>query len=84
MRTALRKMGNSTGMIVPKAILTELGAHVGATFEISVEDGRMIASPVNDEPRTGWVEAARIIGADEETADDWLGFANDGDDTLAW
>ena len=30
MQTSLRKMGNSVGMIVPKAVLQEIGLSVGA------------------------------------------------------
>ncbi len=43
-RTALRRMGNSTGMIVPKAVLAALGAEAGEPLDIGVEDGRLIAA----------------------------------------
>jgi antitoxin MazE len=45
MRPTLRKMGNSTGMIVPKAILTEMGLAAGATVDLRVEDGKLVARP---------------------------------------
>ena len=43
-RTALRRMGNSTGMIVPKAVLAALGAQAGEPLDIGVEDGRLVAA----------------------------------------
>ncbi len=41
-RTALRRMGNSTGMIVPKAVLAALGAEAGEPLDMGVEDGRLV------------------------------------------
>ena len=63
MRTALRKMGNSAGMIVPKAVLVELGSEIGEEFEIGVEGGQIVAAPVGAKrPRNGWGAAAAGIG----------------------
>lgn len=47
-RTALRRMGNSTGMIVPKAVLAALGAVAGEPLDIGVEDGRLVAAPAGE------------------------------------
>lgn len=84
MQTALRKMGNSTGMIVPRAILGQIGVTTGAAMELSVEGGRLIATPVRSEARAGWAEDAAAVG--EPTADerDWLGFGNEDDAGLTW
>lgn len=84
MRTALRKMGNSAGMIVPKAILTELGTEVGSSFEISVENGRIVAEPIESDPRGGWAEAAAEIAAAGDGGLVWPEFGNDDDDKLVW
>ncbi len=84
MRTALRRMGNSTGMIVPKPILTEIGAAAGAAFEISVENGRIVLAPLAEHPRAGWAEAAQAIGAEDDGAAEWRSFAKDEDDALQW
>lgn len=85
MQTALRKMGNSTGLIVPKALLTELGAAAGTPMDIRVEDGRVVATPLR-RPREGWAEAAAKIGAEPLTEEerDWMAFGNEGDDELTW
>jgi antitoxin MazE len=85
MQTSLRKMGNSTGMIVPRALLAELGATVGTAIDLKVEDGKLVASPIRP-ARDGWEEDARRLGSEPLTDEeaDWLGFANAGDDDLKW
>lgn len=42
--TALRRMGNSTGIIVPKAVLAAMGAKEGERLDIGVVDGRLVAA----------------------------------------
>lgn len=84
MRTALRKMGNSAGMIVPKAILGELGSEIGEEFDIKVEGGRIVAAPVRAGVRAGWSEAARLLAEAGEDMPAWPDLANDEDDALAW
>jgi antitoxin MazE len=76
LQTTLRKMGNSTGMILPKAILDELGLSSGTKVELRVEDGKVIAEPVKRKVREGWDEDAARIGAlhPPEEERDWLEF----------
>lgn len=85
MQTALRKMGNSVGLIVPKAMLQELGASAGTAMDVRVEEGRIVATPTRH-PRAGWAEAAAAVAAAEEDPDEaaWMAFGNDGDDELIW
>jgi len=84
MQTTLRKMGNSTGMILPKAVLQEIGAAAGTAMEVRVEEGRVIATPTRH-PRDGWGAAAAAVAAAEEDSDEvaWEGFGDDGDDERA-
>jgi antitoxin MazE len=86
MKSALRKMGNSTGMILPKPVLEELGVALGTEMDVVVENGRVVATPIVRDRHHGWAEAARAIGDAEvdEAAADWLGFSNDDDDALIW
>lgn len=79
-------MGNSTGMILPKPVLDELGVGTGTEMDVVVENGRVVATPVMRDCHHGWAEAAQIIGDSEldEASADWLGFANDDDDSLTW
>jgi antitoxin MazE len=84
MRVAIRKLGNSSGVIIPKSMLGELGIAAGDSVDLSLEDGRIAITPVKRRPREGWAAAfgeIRELG-DEDLA--WLGFGNEGDDELQW
>jgi antitoxin MazE len=83
MRTALRKMGNSTGMIVPKALLTEMGVAAGTAIELRVENGRLVGDPVR-KVREGWAEAAASLGETTEEERDWLEFDDPIDGESTW
>jgi len=84
--TTLRKMGNSTGLIVPKAILDQLGLACGAKVELRVENGEIVARPARRKVREGWEEDAKRIGAagltDEER--EWLDMPSDFDGEWEW
>ncbi len=85
MRTALRKMGNSTGVILPRTILGRAGLGTGAVMQVSVEGERVVLTPVDRGVRAGWEEAAAEIGRLEEPEGDaWLGFSNEDDADLVW
>jgi antitoxin MazE len=83
MQTALRKMGNSTGLIVPRALLSELGVTTGAAMDVRLEEGRLVATPVVSARRAGWAQEAAAV-TDEPVDADWLGLANEGDADLTW
>ena len=84
MLTALRKMGNSTAMIVPKPLLEELGAACGTAMNVRVEGGSLIATPQR-KVREGWAEAAAAIAdEDDPELEDWLAFGNEADDEWVW
>ncbi|CAA9483396.1 MAG: hypothetical protein AVDCRST_MAG91-139 [uncultured Sphingomonadaceae bacterium] len=89
MRTALRKMGNSAGMIIPRSILTQLDVEVGAKLEITVVDRAIVAKPITTHPREGWEEDARKLaeaGEDALTEDDlaWINTGNAFDAEWEW
>ena len=83
MLSALRKIGNSTGLVLPKPILGQIGLASGATLDLTVQDGKLIGTPVATERRVGWAAAA-LAQSDDAEAADWQGFGNDGDSTLTW
>jgi len=85
MQTALRKMGNSIGMIVPKAILQELGATAGTPMDMRVEDGRVVVTPLR-KVREGWAEDAARLAELGPTAEEseWLDVTVEGDDERDW
>lgn len=85
-QSTLRKMGNSTGMILPKAILDQLGLASGTKVELRVENGEVIATPAKRKVREGWEEAAKRIGAEGLTQEEreWLEMPSDFDDEWEW
>jgi antitoxin MazE len=85
MQTALRKMGNSTGIILPRSILGQIGLTTGAALDLRVENGTLIGTPVRSDRRENWAGAAAAISDDEnEEEKAWREFGNDGDADLIW
>lgn len=83
MRTAIRKIGNSQWVLIPKPMLVEVGLE--ADVDISVENGTIVLRPIRDRwPRAGWADAAREIAAQGDDAPVWPEFANAADAELAW
>lgn len=83
MRTAIRKIGNSQGVLIPKPLLAEAG--LGADVEMVVENGTIVLRPVQDrKPRAGWAEAARVLAVNGDDAPVWPEFANAEDSELKW
>ena len=46
MRASVRKLGNSSGVIIPKSLLAEAGVAVGDTVDMTLEEGRIVLAPV--------------------------------------
>lgn len=85
MQSALRKIGNSTGLVIPRTLLGEIGAAAGTSLDLTVEDGRLIATPVVQPRREGWAHAAaEMTHLPDAEAEVWTGFTNEGDATLTW
>jgi antitoxin MazE len=83
-RAAMRKLGNSSGPMIPKFMLAEIGIGAGDAVDLSLEDGRILITPVKRRPREGWAAAFAKIG---EVGDDDLAslkFGNEGDEELQW
>jgi antitoxin MazE len=82
MRSAIQKLGNSSGVIIPKSMLAEIGLAAGDAVDLSLEDGRIAITPVKRRPREGWAAAfAKIEELGEEDLA-WLQFRNEDDDEL--
>ena len=84
MRTAVRKLGNSSGVIIPKWLLSEIGLAVGDTLEMTSEEGRIVLAPVKRRKRAGWAEASQTIAQANDDALIWPEFGNADDETLSW
>lgn len=85
MKTAIRKMGNSQGVIIPKPLLAELGVEPNGAIDMTVSKGSLVITPLkNSDPRAGWAEASRRLREAGEAGLVWPEFANEGDDDLKW
>lgn len=82
MEVAIRKMGNSQGVLIPKPILAQVGLE--GTADLQVRDGVIEIRAIRRNPRQGWAEDARRIAERHDDALVWPEFANDGDTDLVW
>jgi len=84
MRGAVRKMGNSSGVIIPRPLLIEVGAKAGDDVELRVESGRIVITPLRGGVRAGWAEDARRLAETGNDALVWPEFGNADDGDLTW
>ncbi len=81
---AIRQIGNSQGVVIPKPILAQVGLDPEAGAEMTIEGGALVLRRPAGPVRSGWDEAARKIA---EAGDDALvmgEFGNAADAELAW
>lgn len=82
MRTTIRKMGNSQGILIPKPILAQLGWE--DEVEMEVDGNTLVIRRAPKRTREGWAEASKAIA---EQGDDALvmgEFGNADDAESAW
>jgi len=84
MRSAVKKFGNSAGIVIPKPLLAEIGAKAGDGVELTVEGGRIIIEPVKEPARVGWAADAERLAAEGDDALAWPEFGNAEDAELTW
>ena len=85
MKTAIRKMGNSQGVIIPKPLLAEIGVEANGAVDMTVTKGRLVITPIkNSGPRVGWAEASKRLRQAGDAGLVWPEFANKGDADLKW
>jgi len=82
MKTTIRKMGNSQGVIIPKPLLAQVGLHDEA--DMVVEKDCIVLRRPRAKVREGWAEASQRIAAAGDDALAWPEFANEGDAELKW
>ncbi len=75
------QIGNSRGIRIPKSILDR--CQIDTILELSVENEKIILSPVKEKPREGWEKDAMRM---RKSGDDALLIpdAFDDDPELAW
>ncbi|MBB5468884.1 antitoxin MazE [Paraburkholderia sp. Clong3] len=82
MKTTIRKMGNSQGVLIPKPILAQLGLEDEVDME--VENDALVIRRPQKAVREGWAVASKRVA---ETGDDALvmgEFGNAGDAEITW
>jgi antitoxin MazE len=78
----IRQIGNSRGVVIPKAILEQVGFDDQA--DLVIEGDRLVLSKPKKNPREGWAEDSRAIaeaGEDELVLGD---FMNEADEDWVW
>ena len=63
MEMAIRNIGNSKGVVLPKALLAQAGLEDQTTANIVVENGQIILSKPATAVRADWSEAAAAVAA---------------------
>jgi antitoxin MazE len=84
MQVAIRTMGNSKGVLIPKPILEQTGLLDAA--DLQVVNGVIEIRPIKRGLRQGWA-ADSVRVAEQETQDAglaWPEFANADDASLQW
>jgi antitoxin MazE len=81
-KPAIRKMGNSHGVIIPKPLLAEVGAKLNGQVDLGVENGKIVIAPIRKRPRTGWAKASKRLAAARDGGLVWPEFGSDADKDL--
>jgi antitoxin MazE len=84
MKTAIRKMGNSHGVIIPKPLLSEIGAKANDRVEMKIENGKIVIEPIGRDPRVAWPEECKMLRDAGEDGLVWPEFGNEDDKKLVW
>ena len=82
MQVAIRKMGNSQGILIPKPILAQVGLEGAA--DLQIRDGVIEIRPIRRNPREGWAEDAKRLAEEGDDALVWPELANECDADLVW
>lgn len=72
MKSQVRKVGNSHGVIIPKPLLDEIGIADGDVVNLKVnKKGRIVLSPVRTEARAGWAADSKALAQAGEAGRVW-------------
>jgi len=84
MINAIKKFGNSAGVIIPKPLLAELGVQAGDDVDMHIEDGKIIIERAERHIRKGWADDAKRLAAEDDDSLAWPELSNDDDLDLVW
>lgn len=67
MKTHIRKMGNSQGVIIPRLLLEEIGVKTGDIVELKInKKGRLVLTPHREQRRAGWSDDSKRLAESGE------------------
>ena len=78
----IRQIGNSRGVVIPKAILEQVGFDDQA--DLVIEGDKLVLSKPKKNPREGWAEDSKAIAAAGEDGLVLGDFMNEGDEDWVW
>lgn len=84
MQLAIRSIGNSKGVLLPKALLAQVGLDEDSAADVFVENGAIVLRKPMKQARSGWAEAAQAVGATGEDSLLMGEFGNADDADLTW
>ena len=82
MKVALRHIGKSRGVVIPKRLLTK--ASLEGDVEMTLEHGTLVLRKSARLPRAGWAEVSKRIAARDDDRLSMGEFGNEVDSTLEW
>ena len=84
MKTSIRKMGNSLGILIPKPFLVQTGLDIGEV-DIQVEGDAIVIRKPARKSREGWAQASQAIaaGADDDVIQ-WPLIARSPETDFSW
>jgi antitoxin MazE len=77
MKSTIRQIGNSRGIIIPAPLLAE--CEIREEIELTVENGRLIITPIKP-ARTGWFDTT----GQEPDVDAWEGYVETENEQEDW
>ena len=84
MEIVIRNIGNSKGVLLPKALLAQAGLDDSTVAKVAVEHGAIVLRKPAQPARTGWAQAAQAVAAASDDALLLGDFGNAADADLAW
>ncbi len=84
MQIAIRNIGNSKGVVLPKPLLAQAGLDESTIASVAVEDGAIVLRKPPKPVRAGWADAAKKVAAAGEDAMLMGEFDNADDPDLQW
>lgn len=82
MKTLIRRMGNSQGVLIPKPLLAEVALEHEAVM--TIEGDALVLRPVRAKKRQGWAQASKRIAEAGEDAPVWPTLDHAEDASWQW